>query len=130
MLPYKTRIIKCYLINGIKVDFVNYKYPWIDDAICYNSLRLASPKDIATMKINTVGGRVTKKDFVDIYFLLEKYPLTERLAFYELKYPEHSQLRDLNEQVFRDILHVSFVIPCITETIIDANKFSKKYAYS
>lgn len=89
------RTIKCYLINEIKVDFVNYKYLWIDDAICDDGLRLASPKDIAAMKINAVEGRGTKKDFVDIYFLLEKYSLTEILAFYELKYPEHSQFRAL-----------------------------------
>lgn len=37
----------------------------------------------------------TRKDFVDIYFLLKKYTLSEILAFYELKYPEHSQFRAL-----------------------------------
>lgn len=91
----EAKTIKCYLINGIKVDFVNYKYSWIDEMICDDSLILASPKDIAAMKINAVEGRGTKKDFVDIYFLLKKYTLNEILAFYELKYPEHSQFRAL-----------------------------------
>lgn len=90
-----TGTIKCYLINGIKVDFVHYDYPWIDDVVCDDGLMLASPKDIAAMKINAVEGRGTKKDFVDIYFLLKKYTLNEILDFYKQKYPEHSQFRAL-----------------------------------
>lgn len=43
----ETTNIKIYSINGIKVDFVNYKYPWIDTVIEKDGLRLASPKDIA-----------------------------------------------------------------------------------
>ena len=30
----ESKSVHIYLINGIKVDFVNYKYPWIDDAVC------------------------------------------------------------------------------------------------
>lgn len=29
----ETTNIKIYSVNGIKVDFVNYKYPWIDSVI-------------------------------------------------------------------------------------------------
>ena len=37
-----------------------------------NGIRLASPRDIAAMKINAIEGRGTKKDFIDIYFLLQQ----------------------------------------------------------
>ena len=74
--------IKIYLINGIKVDFVNYKYPWIDSTIEKDGLRLASPMDIAAMKINAIEGRGTKKDFIDMYFLLQHYTLKDILTFY------------------------------------------------
>ena len=40
-----------------------------------------------------VGG--TRKDFVDIYFLLQHYSLDEILLFYQKKYPEHSLFRAL-----------------------------------
>lgn len=36
-------------IDGIKVDTVNYPYPWIDAPVCGDSLRLASVKDNASL---------------------------------------------------------------------------------
>ena len=91
----ESRNIKIYLLNNIKVDFVNYNYSWIDAPILEDELRLASPKDIAAMKINAIEGRRTKKDFIDIYFLLQHYTLHEILTFYQQKYPENSIFRAL-----------------------------------
>lgn len=90
-----TQNIKSFVVNGIKVDFVNYKYDWIDDIVSEDNLRLASPKDIAAMKVNAIEGRGSRKDFIDIYFLLKHFTLTEILGFYERKYPEHSMFRAL-----------------------------------
>ena len=78
----ETSNIKIYLLDGIKVDFVNYAYPWIDNAIEEEGIRLASDKDIAAMKINAIEGRGSKKDFIDLYFLLKHYTLQEILDFY------------------------------------------------
>ena len=91
----ETRSIKLYVLDGVKVDIVDYKYDWIDRAVEENGLRLASPKDIAAMKVNAIEGRGTKKDFIDMYFLLQHYTLDEILSFYQEKYPEHSVFRAL-----------------------------------
>lgn len=96
----ETPNIKIYTLDGIKVDFVNYTYPWIDDIIEETGIRLASDKDIAAMKINAIEGRGSKKDFIDIYFLLKRYTLQEILDLYCCKYPENS--------VFRAILSLSY----------------------
>lgn len=82
--------IHIYVLNEIKVDVVNYTYPWLDDAVCKDGIRLASPKDIAAMKITAVEGRGTKKDFVDIYYLLKRYSLKMILEFYSQKYSDSS----------------------------------------
>lgn len=88
--------IKIFFMDDVKVDFVNYSiYPWIDDAVEEDGLRLASPKDIAAMKINAIEGRGSKKDFIDIYFLLQHYSLDELLKFYSQKYPNYSIYRAL-----------------------------------
>ncbi len=87
--------IKCYVLDGIKLDIVNYDYPWIDEPLIVEGLVLASPKDIAAMKINAIEGRGSKKDFIDIYFLLQHYTLKELMGFYTEKYPEHSEFRAL-----------------------------------
>ena len=47
------------------------------------------------MKVNAIEGRGTRKDFIDLYFLLQHYSLKEILDFYEKKYPEHSLFRAL-----------------------------------
>ena len=88
--------IKTYRIDGVKTDFVNYtRYPWIDDPIVEEVISLASPKDIAAMKVNAVMGRGSRKDFVDIYFLLQHYSLDEILGFYQQKYSNASLFRAL-----------------------------------
>ena len=47
------------------------------------------------MKINAVMGRGTKKDFVDVFFLLRHFSFDEIMQFYMQKYPEGSEYRAL-----------------------------------
>lgn len=83
-------------MDGIKIDIVDYtRYPWLTDPVVEDGLRLASPKDIAAMKINAIEGRGTRKDFVDVYYLLKHYSLRDILGFYQEKYPEYSLFRAL-----------------------------------
>ena len=99
----ETETIRIYVIDGIKVDFVHYScYPWLTPAVIENGLRLASPKDIAAMKVNAIEGRGTRKDFVDIYFLLKHFKLSELLEFYKQKYPEYSFFRALMSLTYFD----------------------------
>ena len=88
--------IKIFFMDEVKVDFVNYSiYPWIDAAVEEDGVRLASPKDIAAMKINAIEGRGSKKDFIDVYFLLQHYSLKEIMDFYSMKYLNYSLYRAL-----------------------------------
>lgn len=92
----ETRTIRIYDLDHVKIDFVDYsRYQWLAEAVNEDGLRLASPEDIAAMKVNAIEGRGTRKDFVDIYFLLQHYSLDEILGFYQKKYPEHSVFRAL-----------------------------------
>ena len=90
-----TKRIKTFFLNNIKVDVVNYDYKWIDEVIEENELRLASPKDIAAMKVNAVMGRGTKKDFIDVYFLLKHFSFKDIMNFYMQKYTDGSEYRAL-----------------------------------
>lgn len=31
--------IHIYVLNGVKIDIVNYTYPWIDDVVCKDGIR-------------------------------------------------------------------------------------------
>ena len=92
----ETDTIRIYDLDGVKIDFVDYsRYPWIDEAQTIDGLCLASPKDIAAMKINAIEGRGTRKDFVDVFYLLQHFTLSDILCFYQQKYPENSIFRAL-----------------------------------
>lgn len=82
--------VKVFLINDIKVDIVEYNYPWLDEPIVEDGIRLATPQDIAAMKINAIVGRGTRKDFIDLYYLLEHYKLSEIIDFFAHKYPDYN----------------------------------------
>ncbi len=77
-------------VNDIKVDLVSYQYKWIGPVIHVNKVRLASDRDIAAMKLNAIAGRGSKKDFIDLYFILQRFSLNEVISFYIEKYPDGS----------------------------------------
>jgi len=53
-------------------------------------IRMASLKDIAAMKLNAIAGRGSRKDFVDLFFLLKKFDLNEMMNFFIEKYSSTS----------------------------------------
>jgi predicted nucleotidyltransferase component of viral defense system len=98
----QTENIHIYLVNGIKVDLVNYPYPWLEDTITIDGLRLAGFKDIAAMKLAAITGRGTRKDFIDLFFLLKQYTLREMMSFYEHKYSDGSPFLVLKSLTYFD----------------------------
>lgn len=82
--------IKHYRINNVKVDIVNYTYKWIEPCVEIDEMRIAGLKDIAAMKLNAITGRGSKKDFIDLFFLMNIFSLKEMLDFYAEKYPNNS----------------------------------------
>ncbi|MGC4128610.1 MAG: nucleotidyl transferase AbiEii/AbiGii toxin family protein [Bergeyella sp.] len=78
-------------VNGIKTDFVNYTYPWISEKKGIENIQFASKEDIAAMKLNAISGRGSKKDFIDLFFLLKEFSLEEMIGFYRKKYTNHSE---------------------------------------
>jgi predicted nucleotidyltransferase component of viral defense system len=87
----QSRNILVLTINGIKVDFVNYKYSQLGDIIHENNIRLFDLQDIGAMKLAAIIGRGRKRDFIDLYLLLQHYSLTELMSFYKQKYPDGSE---------------------------------------
>lgn len=74
-------------INNVKSDFVNHStHKLVKPIQAIDKIRMYSTEDIAAMKLNAVCGRGVKKDFYDIYFLLQIFSLKELLEFYEAKF--------------------------------------------
>ncbi len=60
--------LHCF-INNVKVSFLHYPYPMLEEGLEYKGVKLAAPIDIALMKLVALVQRGTKKDFVDLYFI-------------------------------------------------------------
>lgn len=90
------------MIENVKVDIVNYPYPWIDSDKREESIVMASDKDIAAMKLSAITNRGTKKDFVDMFFLLKNYSLEQMLTFYSEKYNDGSTFMVLKSLTYFD----------------------------
>jgi len=73
-------------LNGVRISFFEYRYDIIDDFKIFNKIRLAGLKDIAAMKLEAIAGRGSKKDFIDMFFLLKRYTLEEIFTFHTRKY--------------------------------------------
>lgn len=78
------------LIHGIKTDFIAHRYALVNGIEEIDGLRLLSVEDIAAMKLNAIANRGSKKDFWDLYELLQHFGREELLQFYEQKYPADS----------------------------------------
>ena len=76
-------------INGIKVDFVKMGYPVLFPPLLVGGVRMLEVRDIAPMKLKAIAQRGSKKDFFDIYFLLQQMPLDTLLHLFKKKFRQH-----------------------------------------
>lgn len=87
----RSRNILILDINGIKVDFVNYRYPLVKAPVMEGIIRLSGLEDIGAMKLAAITGRGRKRDFIDLHFLLNRFSLAALMNFYREKYPDGSE---------------------------------------
>ena len=76
-------------VHGISVSFLEYRYPLLASANRWPEFHclLASPNDIACMKLSAIAQRGSKKDFIDLYALLETgRDLPQLLELYRKRY--------------------------------------------
>ncbi len=74
------------LSDEVRISFFAYQYPLLHEPHKYMSLAIADLLDIALMKLEAIAGRGNKKDFVDLYFLLQSFSVMELFEKYPLKY--------------------------------------------
>jgi len=74
-------------INDVKVDFVNNKTPLLYPLNVIEGIRIADIKDIAPLKLKAIFGRGSKKDFVDLYALLQQFEVDELIHLFKQKFP-------------------------------------------
>jgi len=97
---HRTESIRVFTVDDIKVDLVYYEYEWLAPPQELECIRMAAISDIAPMKVEASTSRGSKKDFLDLAFLLERHPLDEILDGYKRKYPQGSEYLVLRSLVY------------------------------
>ncbi|HAI73896.1 MAG TPA: hypothetical protein DCS28_00155 [Candidatus Moranbacteria bacterium] len=90
------------MLDNVKVSFLYYRYKTLFPLVNFEKIKMADERDIAAMKIDAVSSRGSKKDFVDIFFLLKKYSLEKIIGFFEKKYADinYNKLHILKSLVY------------------------------
>ena len=84
-LELEENTLNAYL-NGVKIQFLGYPYPLLESVTVWQNLKISSLADIACTKLQTIGMRRSKKDFIDLFFLLKQFDLEELLGKLKQKY--------------------------------------------
>jgi len=79
-------LLKFNNAETLKVDFGYYPYKQIEKPHELNGIKTDSLKDIAVNKFLTITQRTTAKDFVDLYFLLEKFTVWDLIEGVRMKF--------------------------------------------
>jgi hypothetical protein len=74
-------------LAGTAVSFFHYPYPLLSAPLEWEGIRLASLIDIALMKITAIASRGAKKDFVDLYYILQRLSPQTVFSRFSEKYP-------------------------------------------
>lgn len=74
--------------ESVKISFFTYKYKLIDKTIGDENLTYASIQDISCMKLSAITGRASNKDYVDLYFILKIFSLSDLLNKSHRKHPQ------------------------------------------
>ena len=90
---FRTNNTLLSFVENVKVDFIRHAYPFVLQPITEDGITYLSKEDIAAMKLNAISNSGKRlKDFIDVYFLLEHFSLSEMIGFYTIKYPNFNPL--------------------------------------
>lgn len=80
-------------VNGVKIDVIYHPFPWLEDYLCENEIRVASVADIAAMKMHAIiNSGKRPKDFVDIAFLSMRFSYNELKHLLLKRYPAYDPI--------------------------------------
>lgn len=73
-------------LEDVKLQFLYYPYDLLEEPQLWNGILLSSVIDIACTKLITISMRGSKKDFIDLFFILKQYSLDELFKKLDEKY--------------------------------------------
>ncbi len=72
--------------TGLPLSCFHYNYPLLEKSADLYEVKIASLEDIAAMKLIAISQRGKRRDFVDMYYLIQKFGLNKILELTAKKY--------------------------------------------
>ena len=94
-------------LDGVKMDFITYRYPLISPITVIDDIRMLSQADISAMKLSAITNRGAKKDFYDIYFLLRQHSFAQLCNWYIEKFKTNNLFMLLKSITYFDDAELS-----------------------
>ncbi len=77
-------------LDDIKISFFTLPYALLEPTAKQENIAVAQLTDLAAMKILAISDRGTKRDFIDLYWLCQKFKSLEELLFiFQKKFGEY-----------------------------------------
>lgn len=90
------------MLNGVKLSFFVYPYPSVGKEENWSGVRIANKIDLACMKLEAIGSRGIKRDFIDMYYLSQEIELQSVFEAMKVKFAKSniSELHFLRSLVY------------------------------
>lgn len=70
----------------MKFSIFFYEYPLITKTEDFYGVPIVDLPDLSAMKLQAIGDRGTRRDFVDLYFLKDHFSLKQMFVYYDMKF--------------------------------------------
>jgi hypothetical protein len=75
------------VLGEVNISFFFYPYSLIHSPLMFEEVKVAELIDIGLMKMTAIASRGAKKDFVDLFFILQKLSNFSLFSEFEKKFP-------------------------------------------
>ena len=75
------------------MSLLHYPYPLLFPLRQFDRMSVADSRDIACMKLDAIGNRGSRRDFVDLWLAAKTYGLREIIDWFAIKYASVSYSR-------------------------------------
>ncbi len=104
-------------LNGIKMDFVTYRYPVLQPFTVIDGVRMLSLADISAMKLSAITNRGAKKDFYDVYYIVKEFGFVQLCDWYKQKFDTANLFMLLKSLTYFDDAEKSQTPALLTQTV-------------
>lgn len=104
LVDYSDALTLTGRFNQTKISFFYYEYPRIEATEDFLNMKISSLKDIGCMKMDAIASRGSRRDYVDLYYIMNYFNmrLEELFKLFQKKYGEgnYNQIHILKSLVY------------------------------